>query len=46
MGLWDKIKNEIIDIIEWTDDTNNTMVEVSATPKRNQKTGTTDRAES
>ena len=26
MGLWDKIKNEIIDIIEWTDDTNNTMV--------------------
>jgi membrane protease subunit (stomatin/prohibitin family) len=26
MGLWDKIKNELIDIIEWTDDTNNTMV--------------------
>jgi membrane protease subunit (stomatin/prohibitin family) len=26
MGLWDKIKNELIDIIEWTDDSNNTMV--------------------
>jgi membrane protease subunit (stomatin/prohibitin family) len=26
MGLWDRIKNELIDIIEWTDDTNNTMV--------------------
>jgi membrane protease subunit (stomatin/prohibitin family) len=26
MGLWDRIKNELIDIIEWTDDSNNTMV--------------------
>jgi len=26
MGLWDKLKNELIDIIEWKDDTNNTMV--------------------
>jgi len=26
MGLWDKIKGEFIDIIEWLDDTNNTMV--------------------
>jgi membrane protease subunit (stomatin/prohibitin family) len=26
MGLWDKIKNELIDIVEWTDDSNNTMV--------------------
>lgn len=26
MGLWDKIRNEFIDIIEWTDDTNNTLV--------------------
>lgn len=26
MGLWDKIKNELIDIIEWTDDSTNTMV--------------------
>jgi membrane protease subunit (stomatin/prohibitin family) len=26
MGLWDKLKGELIDIIEWTDDTNNTMV--------------------
>jgi membrane protease subunit (stomatin/prohibitin family) len=26
MGLWDRIKNELIDIIEWTDDSANTMV--------------------
>jgi membrane protease subunit (stomatin/prohibitin family) len=26
MGLFDRIKNELIDIIEWTDDTANTMV--------------------
>ena len=26
MGLWDKIKGEFIDIIEWTDDTNDTLV--------------------
>lgn len=26
MGLWDRIKNELIDIIEWTDDSTNTMV--------------------
>jgi membrane protease subunit (stomatin/prohibitin family) len=26
MALWDRIKNELIDIIEWTDDSNNTMV--------------------
>lgn len=26
MGLWDKIRGEFIDIIEWLDDTNNTIV--------------------
>jgi membrane protease subunit (stomatin/prohibitin family) len=26
MALWDRIKNELIDIIEWTDDSTNTMV--------------------
>ena len=26
MGLWDKIKGEFIDVIEWTDPTNDTMV--------------------
>lgn len=26
MGLFDKIKNEFIDIIEWTDNTNNTII--------------------
>jgi membrane protease subunit (stomatin/prohibitin family) len=26
MSLWDKIKNELIDIIEWTDDSSDTMV--------------------
>ena len=26
MGLWDKIKGELIDVIEWTDDTGNTLV--------------------
>ena len=26
MGLWDKLRNELIDIIEWTDDSGNTMV--------------------
>lgn len=26
MGLWDKIKGEFIDIIEWTDDSNDTLV--------------------
>jgi len=26
MSIWDKIKNELIDIIEWTDDSSNTMV--------------------
>lgn len=26
MALWDKLKNELIDIVEWTDDTRDTMV--------------------
>ncbi len=26
MSIWDRIKNELIDIIEWTDDSSNTMV--------------------
>ncbi len=26
MGLWDKLRGELIDIIEWTDDSNDTMV--------------------
>ena len=26
MGLWDKIKGELIDIIEWLDDSNDTML--------------------
>ena len=26
MGLWDKLKGEIVDIVEWLDDTNSTMV--------------------
>ena len=26
MGLWNKLKNELIDIIEWLDDSNDTMV--------------------
>lgn len=26
MGLWDKLKGELIDIIQWLDDTNDTMV--------------------
>jgi membrane protease subunit (stomatin/prohibitin family) len=26
MGIWDRIKNELVDIIEWTDDSTNTMV--------------------
>jgi membrane protease subunit (stomatin/prohibitin family) len=26
MGLWDRLKTELIDIIEWTDDPRNTMV--------------------
>lgn len=26
MSIWDKLKNELIDIIEWTDDSNDTMV--------------------
>jgi membrane protease subunit (stomatin/prohibitin family) len=26
MGLWDKLKGELIDIVEWLDNTNNTMV--------------------
>jgi len=26
MGLWDKLKGELVDIIEWKDDSNNTMV--------------------
>jgi membrane protease subunit (stomatin/prohibitin family) len=26
MGIWDRLKNELIDIIEWTDDSTNTMV--------------------
>src|SRR5262245_9087394 len=26
MGLWDKIKGELIDIVEWTDSSNNTLV--------------------
>src|SRR5687767_7308971 len=26
MSIWDKLKNELIDIIEWTDDSANTMV--------------------
>ena len=26
MGLWDKIRGEFIDIIQWLDDTNDTLV--------------------
>lgn len=26
MGIWDKLKGELVDIIEWTDDSSNTMV--------------------
>ena len=26
MGIWDKLKGELVDIIEWLDDTNDTMV--------------------
>jgi membrane protease subunit (stomatin/prohibitin family) len=26
MGLWDKIRGEFVDVIEWTDDSNDTMV--------------------
>src|SRR5436309_6793124 len=26
MGIWDKLKGELIDIIEWLDDTRDTMV--------------------
>jgi membrane protease subunit (stomatin/prohibitin family) len=26
MGFWDKVKGEFVDIIEWTDDSNDTMV--------------------
>ncbi len=26
MGFWDRVKSELIDIVEWTDDTPNTMV--------------------
>lgn len=26
MGIWDKLKGELVDIIEWLDDSNNTMV--------------------
>ena len=26
MGLWDSIKGQLIDIIEWNDDTKDTMV--------------------
>jgi len=26
MGLWDKLKSQLIDIIEWLDDTGNTTV--------------------
>lgn len=26
MSIWDRVKHELIDIIEWTDDSNNTMV--------------------
>ena len=26
MGLWDKLKGEIIDIIDWTDSTNDTLI--------------------
>ena len=26
MGLWDKLKGELIDIIEWTDDSRDTIV--------------------
>jgi membrane protease subunit (stomatin/prohibitin family) len=26
MGLWDKLTNELIDIIEWLDESNNTLV--------------------
>src|SRR5262245_5610414 len=26
MSLWDKVRGELIDIIQWTDDTNDTMV--------------------
>jgi len=26
MGFWDKLKGEFIDVVEWTDDSNNTLV--------------------
>jgi len=26
MGLFDKLRNELIDIVEWIDDTRNTLV--------------------
>ncbi len=26
MGLWDKITGELIDIVQWLDDTNDTLV--------------------
>ena len=26
MGLWDKIKGEFIDIIDWTDNTSDTII--------------------
>lgn len=26
MGIWDRLKTELIDIVQWLDDTNNTMV--------------------
>ena len=26
MGLWDKLKGELIDIIDWTDSTNDTII--------------------
>jgi membrane protease subunit (stomatin/prohibitin family) len=26
MGIWDKVRGELIDIVQWIDDTNDTMV--------------------
>ncbi len=26
MSIWDRLKHELIDIVQWLDDTNNTMV--------------------
>ena len=43
VGLFDKIRGEFIDIIEWTDSSPNTLVSVSATQQRDQERSATDR---